>query len=78
MTDVFLLLVGKCEARAIIRLNTPRLDMIKVFQKEKTMSDEKKDFTEELMMKGSELVGRVKELIAEGKKLLDYGFPFHA
>ncbi len=30
------------------------------------MSDEKKGFNEELKMKGSELVGRVKELIAEG------------
>jgi hypothetical protein len=30
------------------------------------MSDEKKDFSEELKIKGSELVGRVKELIAEG------------
>ena len=30
------------------------------------MSEEKKTFTEELKMKGSELVGRVKELIAEG------------
>ena len=30
------------------------------------MSDEKKAFNEELKIKGSELVGRVKELIAEG------------
>ena len=30
------------------------------------MAEEKKPFTEELMIKGSELVGRVKELIAEG------------
>ena len=30
------------------------------------MSDEKKPFTEELKIAGSELVGRVKELIAEG------------
>ena len=30
------------------------------------MSEEKNDFSEELKVKGSELVGRVKELIAEG------------
>ena len=30
------------------------------------MSEEKKAFTEELKIKGSELVGRVKELVAEG------------
>ena len=30
------------------------------------MSDDKKTFTEELKIKGSELVGRVKELISEG------------
>lgn len=30
------------------------------------MAEEKKPFSEELMIKGSELVGRVKELIKEG------------
>ncbi len=30
------------------------------------MSEEKKAFTEELKIKGSELVGKVKELVAEG------------
>ena len=30
------------------------------------MSEERKAFSEELKIKGSELVGRVKELIAEG------------
>jgi hypothetical protein len=37
-----------------------------MIRKEKYMSEEEKKFTEELKIKGSELVSRVKELIAEG------------